>query len=159
MFFKWKLRRHCLPRCVKGRRDIFPDRPVLPQHFCAASPWTSPSSVQKCFYTGTVASSLPIFLHKARQRHGTRSFAPWRPVFTLHLQLTTPVQPVPLCSRNGVAHHQAYTKNWCLVHRWSSTASAHKHTEGWDTPKQSGITVLRNSYSLLLVLVKSKRDA
>lgn len=80
-------------------------------------------------------------------------------ISALHLQLTTPVQPLPLCSRKGVAHHHAYTKTWSLVHRWTYTASADKHTESWDSSKQSGITVLRNSDSPLLVLVKTKRDA
>lgn len=103
------------------------------------------------------ASSLPIFLLKAQLRPGTCSFIPWILVSTFHLQLTTPVRPLPLCSRNGVAHHHANRKIWSLVHRWACVASAHKHTEARDAPKQSGLRVLRNSYRLLLVLVKSKR--
>lgn len=80
-------------------------------------------------------------------------------ISALLLQLTTPVQPVPLCSRKGLAHHHAYTKIWSLVHRWTYTTSADKRTESWDSSKQSGIAVLRNSHSPSLALVKSKRDA
>lgn len=51
---------------------------------------------------------------------------------TLHLEMTTPWQPVLLCSGDGDAHHHAYAKSKCLIHKGSWIASAHEHTEGWD---------------------------
>lgn len=144
--------------CERKKRDFFWLACLSSASICCFSlNVTFLSSEVFLHWDSCPASSLPIFLHKTQWRHGTYSFTPWRPVSTLHLQLTTPVWPPPLCSRKGVAHHHAYTKIWSLVHRWSCAASAHKHTEAWDTPKWFGITVLRNSYSLLLVLVKSKR--
>lgn len=115
MFFKCKLRRLIGKMGERKKRYFFwPASPSSVFLCCFSLNVTFLSSEIFLHWHSCSASSLPTFLHKAQWRHGTCSFTPWRIVSTLYLELTTPVQPLPLCTRKGAAYHHAYTKMWPL---------------------------------------------